>query len=123
MAKKRQRLRKNKAGLFSPRKVLDNGHWMRLTFEEKVFVALTWLGFTNAEAFGVINPLSEARANSRAVMAGRYACNPQIKTYIEILNQHLYDGSLCFKGQGFKIGDYQADVAIDKLREKNNSEE
>ncbi len=32
MSKKRKRLRKNKEGLFNPRKVLDDGHWMPISF-------------------------------------------------------------------------------------------
>lgn len=122
MSKKRRRLRKNKNGLYSPRKVLDEGCYMRLSFQEKVFTALTWFGFTNAEAWGVINPLSEASANSRGVMAGRYACNPWIKRYIEILNEHLYNGTLSFKKQEFKIGEQQAEDAVSDYRNKKEWE-
>lgn len=116
MKQKRKRIRKKKDGTFSPRQVLEKGHWRLLSFEEKVFVTLTWCGFTNAEAFGVINPLSEASANSRAVMAGRYACNPNIKTYIELLNQHMDDCNLFFKGQQFKIGEHKAEDAVAEYR-------
>lgn len=107
MAKKRKRLRKNKDGFFNPRRVLDDGYWMPLSFDEKVFTALTWLGFTNAEAWGVINPLSEASANSRAVMAGRYACNYAVKRYIEELNRLQSEKKLTFKGfKGYNNPDY-----------------
>lgn len=110
MAKKRKRLRKNKDGFFNPRRVLDDGHWMRLTFEEKVFVALTWFGFTNAEAWGVINPMSEASANSRAVMAGRFACNCGVKRYIELLNRLQSEKKLTFKGfKGYDADYYDED--------------
>lgn len=105
--KKRKRLRKNKDGYFNPRRVLEDGCYLQLSFEEKVFTALTWLGFTNAEAWGVINPLSEASANSRAVMAGRYACNYHIKRYIEALNRLQSDMKLTFKGfKGYNNPDY-----------------
>lgn len=112
MKQRRRRIRKKKDGTFSPRQVLENGHWMVLSFEEKVFTALTWCGFTNVEAFEVINPLSEASANSRAVMAGRYACSPSIKTYIEVLNEHMDDCDLYFKGQRFRIGEHKAENAV-----------
>lgn len=98
MARKRKRLRKHKDGRFSPRKVLDDGHWMPLSFSEKVFVALTWLGFTNAEAWGILNPLSEASPNSKAVMAGRMACSHGVKAYTEVLNRYQSDKMLTFKG-------------------------
>lgn len=91
-------MRKHKDGGFSPRKVLDDGHWLQLSFAEKVFTALTWLGFTNAEAWGVINPLSEASPNSKAVMAGRMACSFNVKSYIEVLNRYQSDKALTFKG-------------------------
>lgn len=108
--KKRRRLRKNKEGYFNPRKVLENGHWMQLSFEQKVFAALTWLGFTNAEAWGVLNPLSDASANSRAVMAGRWACDPAIKRYIDLLNRLQSDMKLTFKGfKGYNNPDYDED--------------
>lgn len=119
MAKKRRRLRKNKLGLISPRRFLDNGRWQRLSFDEKIFTALTWLGFTNAEAWGVINPMSEASANSRAVMAGRFACNPNVKVYIEALNESLAYGLLGFKGQTVKVGDIEQ--ALDEWRSENES--
>lgn len=91
----KQKLRTNKGGLFNPRKVLDDNE---LSFEHKVFVALSWFGFTNAEAWGVVNPLSDASANSRAVMAGRWACDPFIKSYINLLNVLQADKKLTFKG-------------------------
>ena len=116
MKQKRKRIRKKKDGTCTPRQVLNNGHWQVLSFEEKVFTALTWCGFTNAEAFGVINPLSEASANSRAVMAGRYACNPNVKTYIEILNNYMDSCLLSFKGQIFKIGEHKAEEAVAEYR-------
>ena len=98
MSRKRKRLRKNKEGLFNPRKILDDGSYIPLTFEEKVFTALTWLGFTNAEAWGVVNPLSEASPNSKAVMAGRMACSYGVKMYIEVLNRYQSDKAVAFKG-------------------------
>ena len=98
MAHRRIKLRKNKLGLLKVRKVLDNGLWQRLTFDEKVFTALTWLGFTNSEAWGVINPQSDASANSKAVMAGRYSCNNGVKRYIELLNDLACECKLTYKG-------------------------
>lgn len=107
MAKKRKRLRKNKNGFFNPRKVLENGYYMPLTFEQKVFAALTWVGFSNAEAWGVLNPMSEASANSRAVMAGRWACDAAIKGYIDVLNRYQSKMELGFKGfKGYDNPDY-----------------
>lgn len=114
---KRRRLRKNKHGLISPRRLLDNGSWQRLTFAEKVFTALTWCGFTNAEAWGVVNPMSEASPNSRAVMAGRFACSPQVKVYVEVLNRNLLDGKLGFKGQVYKV--MEQCRAVDDWRSEN----
>lgn len=91
----KQKLRKNKEGLYLPRKLLkDSG----LSFEQKVFVALSWFGFTNAEAWGVVNPLSDASANSRAVMAGRWACDMFVKSAINLLNEKQADKKLTFKG-------------------------
>ena len=91
----KQKLRTNKEGLYNPRKVLkDSG----LSFEQKVFVALSWFGFTNAEAWGVVNPLSDASANSRAVMAGRWACAPLVKGSINLLNALQAEKRLTFKG-------------------------
>lgn len=120
MKQKRRRLRKNKIGLVSPRQVLNNGNWRQLSFDEKVFVALTWLGFTNAEAWGVINPMSEASANSRAVMAGRYACNPNVKTYVDTLNEYLQLGLLGFKGQSEKVGNVRQAVEEYENEKQNN---
>ena len=91
----KQKLRKNKDGLHNPRKLLkDSG----LSFEQMVFVALSWFGFTNAEAWGVVNPLSDASANSRAVMAGRWACDPLVKGSINLLNALQAEKRLTFKG-------------------------
>ena len=91
----KQKLRKNKDGLHNPRKLLkDSG----LSFEQMVFVALSWFGFTNAEAWGVVNPLSDASANSRAVMAGRWACDPFVKSSINLLNSLQAEKRLTFKG-------------------------
>ena len=94
MAKK-HKLRTNKEGLYNPRKVLDDSE---LSFAHKVFVALSWFGFTNAEAWGVVNPLSDASANSRAVMAGRWACDPFVKSSINLLNSLQAEKRLTFKG-------------------------
>lgn len=107
MAKKRNRLRKNKSGFVSPRQFLENGYYLQLTFDEKVFVALTWLGFTNAEAWGVVNPMSEAAPNSKAVMAGRWACSHSVKAYIDMLNRMQSNKELGFKG--FKGYNYDYD--------------
>lgn len=115
---KKKRLRKKRDGTFSPRKLLDDGHYIRLSPEEKVFILLTWCGFTNAEAYGVIYPLSEASPNSRAVMAGRIACSHSVKTYISLLNDAMEECSLFFKGQRFKIGELAVDEAIDDLKNK-----
>lgn len=118
MAKKRRRIRKNKDGLVSPRKVLDNGHYLRLSFAEKVFVCLIWNGFSNAEAWRIVNPNSDANPNSQATMAGRMSCNPQVKCYLEVLNEYLSDGKLCFKGLTYKVCD--KDRAVDEWRSENN---
>lgn len=110
MARKRKRLRKHKDGRFSPRKVLDDGHWLPLRFEEKVFTALTWLGFTNQEAWGVLNPLSEASPNSKAVMAGRMACSHNVKAYTEVLNRYQSERMLTFKGFKGYDADYDEET-------------
>lgn len=91
----KHKLRTNKEGLFNPRKVLESRD---LSFEHKVFVALSWFGFTNAEAWGVVNPLSDASANSRAVMAGRWACDPLVKSSINLLNALQAEKRLTFRG-------------------------
>lgn len=115
MAKKRKRIRYDKNGCVSPRKLLDNGDWRQLSFDEKVFTALVWCGFSNTEAWSVIKPSTEATANSQAVMAGRYACNAKIKVYIEVLNKYLMSLRLRFKGQDFNIGDTQEDEQLKKI--------
>lgn len=116
--KKTRKLRFDRDKCISPRKLLEHGHWQRLTFEEKVFVALTWCGFTNSEAWGVIYPLSDASPNSKAVMAGRMACNASIKNYIDVLNDYLDDCALRFKGQKFIIGRRQVEDAKEELENK-----
>lgn len=98
--------------MITPRKLLEEGDWRQLTFDEKVFTCLVWCGFTNQEAWQVINPLSEAAPNSRAVMAGRYVCQPQIKIYLKLLNDGVRDALLEFKGQRWKIGEWQTEDAV-----------
>ena len=107
----KHKLRTNKDGLHNPRKLLkDSG----MSFEQMVFVALSWFGFTNAEAWGVVNPLSDASANSRAVMAGRWACDPLIKSYITLLNHFQAEKWLTFKGfKGYKKTDDDYDDDYD----------
>jgi len=118
MGKRKKYLRKRKDETYTPRQILENGLYFRVSFKEKVFAALKWCGFTNIEAFSVINPNSEATANSRAVMAGRYASNPNIRRYIELLNQHLDECDLHFKDQNLKIGEYRVMDVIDECNEK-----
>lgn len=116
MGRRRRRIRKNKNGLITPRKLLEDGDWRQLTFDEKVFTCLVWCGFTNQEAWQVINPLSEAAPNSRAVMAGRYSAQPQIKNYIKLLNDGVRDALFEFKGQKWKIGEWQCMDAVANYR-------
>lgn len=120
---KKKRLRKKRDGTITPRKLLDDGCYLRLTWEEKIFTALTWLGFSNAEAFRVICPQSEATAHSQAVMAGRYSCAPAIKCYIELLNEYMERCDLFFKGQRFKIGELAVDEAIDRVKAEQRKRE
>lgn len=124
---KKKRLRKKRDGTITPRKLLDDGCYLRLSFEEKVFTALIWCGFTNSEAFGIIYPQSEATAHSQAVMAGRLSCAPAVKRYIEELNNAMDRCDLFFRGQRFKIGERAVDEAIDnyktELREREEREQ
>ena len=107
----KHKLRTNKEGLYNPRKLLAISE---LSFEHQIFVALSWFGFTNAEAWGVVNPLSDASANSRAVMAGRWACDPDIKGYITLLNNYQAEKKLTFKGfKGYNNPDDNDDYLDD----------